>query len=364
MNLDPKSPYNDLPTLPPRANIESKDILKKTISASSALSSFREVSKRLPNRSLFLDTLSLQEARLSSEIENIVTTNDELYMAVSDVKNIKDPYVKEVFHYKDALWDGFEEIKKKGVLSINMVIDLAKIVKENTEGIRTNPGTVIMNPNTREIIYTPPEGKEIILDKLANLEKYINVDDEVNDLIKLAIIHYQFEAIHPFSDGNGRVGRIINILYLVLKGYLDVPILFLGKYILENKNEYYAKMRNVTNEEDWEDWILFMLEGIRQTSISSQKRIEKILELMEDTKNELLEKTPNIYSKEFLDALFYQPYIRSKNIEEAGIVSEKTARIYLKKLEELSILQSKKVKNSLIYVNLPLLNILSNNNDI
>jgi len=361
MNLDPKKPNNDLELLPVKKNIETKKILKKAIDASSALSSFRECSKRLPNQNLFLNTLSLQEAKLSSEVENIVTTNDDLYKAMTEnVKNVKDPYMKEVFHYQDALWKGYELVKERQVLTTNIFIELVKIIKENSEGIRKGHGTVIGNPITKEVIYTPPQGEEAIREKLFNLEEYINKDDDVNDLIKLAVIHYQFEAIHPFSDGNGRVGRIINILYLVLKNYLDIPILFLSKYILENKNDYYVKLRNVTINNEWEEWILFMLEAIRQTSISSQQKIEKILNLMDETKKKIKEKAPNVYSKEFLDVLFSQPYVRAKNISAAEIVTEKTARTYLKKLESIQILKSVKCKNSTLYLNLPLLNLLTN----
>lgn len=361
MTFNPKIPNNNLRLLPVKENIETKNILKKVIEASSALASFRETIKRLPNQNLFLNTLSLQEAKLSSEVENIVTTNDDLYRAISeDLKNIKDPYMKEVFHYKDALWRGYDLVKEKQILSTNIFIEMVKIIKENSEEIRKNSGTVIANPLTKEVIYTPPQGEAIIREKLFNLERYINEDDGVNDLIKLAVIHYQFEAIHPFSDGNGRVGRIINILYLVLKKYLDNPILFLSKYILENKNEYYDKMRNVTINNKWEDWILFMLEAIKQTSINSQEKVEKILFLMEKTQAIIKQEAPNIYSKEFLDLLFSQPYIRAKNVDKAKIVTEKTARSYLKRLESISILKSIKVKNYIIYLNLPLLNVLSN----
>ena len=223
MSYNPEKPYNDLPLLPPKAEIESTSILKKTIVASRALSELKGAITKLPNPNLFIDTIQLQEAHASSAIENIVTTHDELFKSSIAKKKTDNPAIKEVLHYKDALWHGLSAIKKRSILTTNLFIKLVQIIKENKSGIRNSPGTQLKNPATGKIIYTPPEGEEVIRSMLKNLEDFIHADDDIDPLIKMAIIHYQFEAIHPFFDGNGRTGRIILLLYLKLCGLLDLP---------------------------------------------------------------------------------------------------------------------------------------------
>lgn len=350
MDFDKNKPYNRLPELPPELELETKKVLKATISAKSALATMMALCKQLPNESIFYNSIFLQEAKDSSEIENIVTTNDELYQALSSDRKTTNPNTKEVLRYVDALWAGFRTMRNTKVLTTRVFIDIVNTIRQNNEGARKNPGVKIINKKSGEIIYTPPEGEDVILNKLKNLEQYINTEDDIDPLIKMAVIHYQFEAIHPFSDGNGRTGRIINILYLVLIGLLDHPLLFLSKYIIDNKNNYYLKLKNVTEKNEWENWLLYMLNGIEETSQYMTKKIEKIVKLMRDTKYLIRDKAPKIYSKELLEVIFQQPYCKIKFLENAGIAKEVTASKYLKQLEALDLLSVVKVGREKLYV--------------
>jgi Fic family protein len=350
MSFDRDKPNNKLPLMPPKIDIESKMVLKKAISANRALAGMASYCKQLPNELIFYSTLFLKEAKESSEIENIVTTNDELYQSLSADQTILNPNTREVMHYIDALWKGMSLIRKNKVLTSAAFIKIVNTIKLNYEGVRKNPGIKIANKKTGKVIYTPPEGEDLILEKLKNLEKYINTKDDIDPLIKMAAIHYQFEAIHPFSDGNGRTGRIVNILYLVLTGLLEHPMLFLSKYIIDNKDEYYIKLREVTEKGRWEEWLLYMLNGVEETSIYMQKKVSEVLDLMVTTKHQIRNKT-KFYSKDLLEVLFQQPYCKIKFLEEAKIAKKNTARKYLKELEQLGILKSLKVGKERLYVN-------------
>ncbi len=357
--FDKNTPYNQLPHLPPKRELETKQVLKKTISANKELANMAGFCKQLPNEAIFYHSAFLiKEAKDSSEIENIVTTNDELYQALASGKITTDPNIREVLHYIDALWEGLKEMKNTKVLTVRTFVKIVNTIKENNQGIRIHPGTKIQNDKTKEIIYTPPEGKDVIENKLRNLEEYINKDDDVDPLIKLAVLHYQFEAIHPFSDGNGRTGRIINILYLVFRNLLEHPMLFLSKYIINNKNDYYTKLRNVTEHDRWEDWILYILQGVEETSIYTKKKVSEILDLMRATKERIRKEAPGIYSKDLLEVLFRQPYIKVRFLEEAGIVKRLTAGKYLNKLTTMGILKKVKVGKENLYVNLEFYKIL------
>ncbi|MCX6350481.1 MAG: Fic family protein [Bacteroidetes bacterium] len=358
MKYNPLKAYNKLPDLPPKANIESMVILKKVISASRALSELKGAITNLPNPLLFIDTINLQEAQASSAIENIITTQDALFQAsVADVK-IENPATKEVIHYKDALWFGVDEIKKKPILTTNLFIAIMQIVKKTEAGIRNLLGTQLKNPATGLVVYTPPEGETIIRDKLKALEDFINTEDNIDPLIKLALIHYQFEAIHPFFDGNGRTGRIILLLYLRLCGLMDLPALYLSSYILKNKDEYYTKLRGVTEKNDWESWILFMLDMIEVTSTNGRKRIEKIEHLMKKMGDEIQKELPKIYSKDLLEVLFHLPYIKRNHIVNVGLGNIKTSGTYLKNLEEKGFLKSITVCKEKLFLNYRLMNLL------
>ncbi len=355
--MNRNKPYNDLPLLPPSVDLETAGVLKKAILANRKLAELKGLVKSIPNQAILINGIVLQEARLSSEIENIVTTNDELYRAAADEKFSTNPHAKEVLLYREAVWHGFKSLKKKP-LATNLFIEIAEIIKGKNIGIRRVPGTKIGN-SKGEVIYTPPEGEPIIRDKLSNLEKFMHAEDDIDPLIKMAALHYQFEAIHPFVDGNGRTGRIINILYLVEKGLLDSPILFLSHYILRTKPTYYTGLRNVTEQDAWVDWVMYMLEAIETTATETQERVNSILSAMEKTRKLVQEKAPKIYSKDLIEVIFQNPYCKTRFLEDAGLAKRQTAAMYLQTLEELGLLKSIKMGSERYYINKKLIKILS-----
>lgn len=358
MAYSPDLPYNELPLLPPKAEIETTVILKKTITASRALSELKGAITKLPNTTLFIDTIQLQEAQASSAIENIITTHDELFKQSIADKKTDNPAIKEVLHYKNALWYGLEVMKRKPLLTTNLFIKLVQVIKENNAGIRNAPGTQLKNPANGMVVYTPPEGEEVIRQKLKNLEDFIHAEDEIDPLVKMAIIHYQFEAIHPFFDGNGRVGRIILLLYLKLTGLLDLPALFLSGYIMENKAAYYEKLRAVTEQSEWQGWILYMLDMVETTAKKDRQRIAQIETLMSEMGAEIHAKLPKAYSKDLMEVLFRLPYTKRQFLEKAGLGNLKTAGNYLKELEKAGFLKSEQVGKEKLYLNYQLLEIL------
>ena len=353
-------PFNDLPTLPPKVDIETKTILKKTINANKALAGLKGVCRTIPNPLILVNAIILQEAKDSSQIENIVTTNDQLYEAFTETIKKYDAHTKEVLRYREALWEGFNRLKRNNLLTTNLYINVYNVIKANSAGIRRTPGTKIAT-STGKVLYTPPEGENIIRDKLRNLEEFIHNDkDDIDPLIKLALIHYQFEAIHPFTDGNGRTGRIINILYLILNELLDLPVLFLSKYIIENKDLYYQLLRNVSTKNAWEPWIEYVLDGIETTATYTEEKIINIRKLLDDTIEKAKVGLPKrVYSKELIELLFVQPYCKVKQLVDADIAKRQTAAEYLKELEKIGILKSKKVGTAKLYLNIKLYELLS-----
>ncbi len=358
MKYSPLKPYNNLPDLPPKVNLEGKKMFKKIITASRALSELKGAITNLPNPLLFIDTINLQEAQASSAIENIVTTQDELFQTSVVEKKVEDNALKEVIHYKDALWFGFEQIKKKPLLTTNLFIAIMQIIKENQSGIRNVPGTQLKNPATGQIIYTPPEGEDTIRKKLKALEEFINIEDDIDPLVKMALMHYQFEAIHPFFDGNGRTGRIILLLQLKLSGLINMPALYLSSYILKNKREYYVNLRNVTEKNQWENWIWYMLDMVEVTAQSARDRIEKIEILMTQMGKEIQRQLPKIYSKDLVERLFQLPYTKRSLLENAGLGNLKTVGNYLKNLEDAGFLKSLMVGKEKLYLNVRLMELL------
>lgn len=373
--FDRKIPYNHLPLLPPKADIETKPILRKTISATRALAQLNGTLLNLPNPTLFLDTIYLQEAKASSEVENIITTNDELYKSLVADKKIVNSATKEVLSYKEALWLGMEELSTKPYITTNLCIKIVQCIKQNKATIRNTPGTTLSNPQG-EVIYTPPVGEALIREKLANLENFINEpahsaggEDShsgehgrtIDPLIKMAIMHYQFEAIHPFSEGNGRTGRILLLLYLKLSGLLDTPAIFLSDYIIRNKTAYYTSLRSVTENNVWEDYILYMLDMIEVTSQKGLLRLNKIATAMGKTADEIKKKLPKIYSKDLIEILFRLPYTKRQHLIDENIGNPKTVGNYLKLLEENGFLKSVKVGKEKLYLNQKLLSILEDN---
>ena len=358
-SFDRKIPYNDLPLLPPKADIETKNILRKTILAGRALAQLNGALQNLPNPTLFLDTIYLQEAKASSEVENIITTNDELYQSLVADRKVENPATKEVLSYKEALWLGLEELKNKPFITTNLCIKIVQCIKQNSASIRVTPGTTL-STTKGEVIYTPPSGENVIREKLANLEKFINEDDSIDPLIKMALMHYQFEAIHPFADGNGRTGRILLLLYLKLSGLLNIPAIYLSEYIIKNKTAYYQNLRVVTEKDEWEAYILYMLDMIEETSTKGLERLNKITQVMDKTAEEIKNKLPKVYSKDLMEILFRLPYTKRQHLIDENIGNPKTVGNYLIALEENGFLKSVKVGKEKLYLNQRLLNILEN----
>jgi Fic family protein len=357
--FDKKIPYNDLPLLPPEADIETKTVLRKTISAGRALAQLNGTLINLPNPTLFLDTIYLQEAKASSEIENIITTNDELYRSLVADKKVENSATKEVLRYKEALWLGLERLKSRPFITTNLCIEIVQCIKQNTASIRVTPGTTLSNTQG-EVIYTPPSGEDVIREKLANLERFINTDNSIDPLIKMALMHYQFEAIHPFSDGNGRTGRILLLLFLRINKLLDIPAIYLSEYIIQNKTEYYRRLRNVTEKNEWEPYILYMLNMIEKTATKGLERLDKIMQLIDKTAMEIKEKLPKVYSKDLIEILFRLPYTKRQSLIDEGLGTLKTVGNYLMDLEKNGFLKSIKIGKEKLYLNYRLLDILEN----
>lgn len=340
-----------LPMLPPDADLETKNVLRQLARSNRALAELKGYADTIPNKHILINAITINEAKDSSAIENIVTTHDEMYRAMS-VANYDNPAAKEVANYRSALWSGYEQVKKRAMLTTNMIAEIQGQIERNRAGIRRLPGTVLVNATTGETVYTPPAGEEEIRQLMDNLEQYINEDfDGIDPLIKLAVIHYQFESIHPFYDGNGRAGRIINVLYLVLTELLDSPILYLSSYIIRNKSAYYELLQGVRKKGNWEDWILFVLIGIEETAEETLKLVKLINAELGRMTEEIKERLPRLYSKELIDLLFYEFYTKTKYIQDGLSVSRRTAVNYLGALEKEGFLVSVKIGKERIYQN-------------
>ncbi len=355
MHFSPEKPFNQLPDLPPKAELETSRVLKATTRASRALAELKGRTHSLPNPTILLNTLALQEAKLSSEIENIFTTNDELFRGVAANGDSADvsPHAKEVLHYRDALWHGMDVIREHPFLSTHLAIEIVNIIKENKAGIRNLPGTKLQNPNTKEVIYTPPEGQDLLRRKLANLEKFSNdSSSDLDPLVRAGVTHYQFEAIHPFFDGNGRTGRILIILQLIMNQLLEIPILFLSRFIIEHKPQYYRNLHAVTERGEWEGWLLYMLEAIEKTAQGTTETINGIRDLMAETLADAKRKLPKpVFSKELIELIFEQPYCKIRFVENAGIAKRLTATKYLRALEKAGFVVPTKRGTELIFIN-------------
>jgi Fic family protein len=355
MHFSPDKPFNALPDLPPRAELETSRVLKAITPASRALAELKGRTHTIPNPTILLNTLALQEAKLSSEIENIFTTNDELFRGLAANGDAGDlsPHAKEVLHYRDALWHGMNVMRKRPFLSTNLAIDLVNIIKQNKAGIRNLPGTKLQNPETKEVIYTPPQGEGLIRRKMANLEKFSNdSSSDLDPLVRVGVAHYQFEAIHPFFDGNGRAGRMLIILQLIMNGLLEIPILFLSRFIIENKTHYYRNLRAVTERSDWEGWLLYMLEAIEQTAHGTTQKILAIRDLMAKTLEKAKTALPKpVFSKELIELIFEQPYCKIRFVEERGLGKRLTATKYLRALEKAGFVVPVKKGKELIFIN-------------
>ena len=355
--FNPSIPFNDLKALPPAVDIETRAVLRKAISAGRALAQLNATLRNLPNPAIFLDTIYLQEAKASSEVENIITTHDDLFRSMISEKRAKDPATKEVLSYKDALQLALRELTDRPFLSTNLCIRIVQAIKGNNASIRTTPGTALVDA-VGQVVYTPPTGEDRIRDMMAHWERYANTEDGIDPLLRMALIHYQFEAIHPFPDGNGRTGRILLLLYLKLSGLLDTPAIYLSEYIIAHKAEYYACLRGVTERNDWETFILYMLDMVEVTANLGLSRIERIDRALNQCAMAMRNALPKIYSRELVDILFRLPYTKRQNLVDAGIGNPKTAGNYLITLEERGFLESVKVGKEKLYLNLELLHIL------
>jgi Fic family protein len=347
--------------LPLTIELETKAILKKVITANRALAELKGVANSIPNQHILINALSLQEAKDSSEIENIITTHDELYRASVSSAAISHQ-AKEVQRYREALYTGFSLIGEHRLLLKKHIIEIQKVLEGNNAGMRSQSGTVLKNEQSGEVVFMPPQNPQTIHTLMDNLERYINTPklDELDALIKMAIVHYQFEAIHPFYDGNGRTGRIVNILFLMLSGLLDIPILYLSSYIIKNKSDYYRLLRSVSSDGAWQEWVIYMLEGVEQTAQKSIVLINAINATMKESKEVILKALPKLYSKELLELLFKHPYTKINFLVEELGITRKTAASYLKALEEIGILASEKKGREVYFINKRLFELLKN----
>jgi len=357
MAFSPDRPFDDLPLLPPSAEIETKAILRRTTAAARALSELKSISAGIPNPLLLAGSIPLLEAQVSSEIENIITTSDDLFQFAADEQGDALPATKEAYRYSVALKNGHAALSSRP-LSVATATVICQTIRNAEVQVRTMPGTIIADPSTRTAIYTPPADPERLKALLRNWEQYVNEPGGADHLIKMAVMHYQFEAIHPFTDGNGRTGRILNILYLVQHGLLTLPVLYLSRYILENRQEYYRRIRGVTEQRAWEPWILYMLDALEQTATWTSRRVSAIQQLMDHTRDHLKKVLPGIYTHELLELMFSQPYIRIGNLIDSRIASRDTASSYLRKLADAGILVERKKGRAKLFQHTKMLNLL------
>lgn len=369
INPDRLVPWNDLPDLPIHPDLyRTVEIMEQLSKANSALGRLHGRSIAIPNQAILINSISLQEAKASSEIENIFTTDDELYQAYSeenDEVKVHGP-AKEVLRYREALWEGHEHLKKNGSFDLQYFVSVYQKVKQAKDGLRPPSAHIYIKQggsgqNSGKAIYTPPRGKGVLEAKLGNLIRFVNDDElyRVDPLIKMAIVHYQFEAIHPFRDGNGRAGRIFNINVLTQKGLLDLPILFLSRYIIDHKQDYYSLIAGVTQRGMWREWLLFMLRAVESTAHLTFDKINDILSAKESILKAVIEDTKIRRPDQLVDMIFMQPLTKVSHLKDAGLYAEATSRNYLNQLCDMSILEKRTISGHHYYLNLELYRILS-----
>lgn len=363
-DFDPKVPYDKLPELPPPLElIETTEILKSCIRARVALAELKQAAELIPNSAVLVNALPLLEARASSEIENIVTTTDKLFEFADIAEDRADAATKEALRYRTALYEGSKMVQRR-MMSTDMAIHICSTIKGLELDIRSESGTTLKSRMSGEVIYTPPVGQKLLQAKLDNWADFMHRNTEIDPLVRMAVQHYQFEAIHPFSDGNGRTGRILNILFLVEHGLLNSPILYLSRYIIQNKADYYRLLSNVTHNQDWAAWIQFILAGVEETCTWTTDKIKAIRELMEHTAEFTQANLPKTYTWELVEVLFKQPYCRIGNLVDAGIAKRQTASVYLKQLTDLGILKEVKSGREAIFVHPKYIELLTGEENI
>jgi len=351
----------DVKPLPPLVDLETKPILKKLTEAHRYLAELKGVAASIPNESILINTLSLQEAKDSSAIENIVTTHDELYKACVFANEAINPAAKEIARYAAALRQGFQDVRKTGLITTNLILEIQQTLEQNHAGFRKLPGTTLKHLSTGETVYIPPQDPQRIVELMGDLDRFMNDDtlSPLDPLVKAAIIHYQFESIHPFYDGNGRTGRIVNILYLVARGLLNLPILYLSRYIIRTKVDYYRLLQTVRDKGTWEEWVLYVLNGIADTSRQTITLVEGIRRIMLDAKHRIRKQLPKIYSQDLLNNLFRHPYTKIGFLQKDLSVSRLTATRYLDRLVTAGFLKKHRIGRSNYYVNTALVNLLT-----
>ncbi len=350
-------PYNAMPLLPPAAEVETRAVLRACIKARAALAELKQAAELIPNQAMLVNTLPLLEARASSEIENIVTSTDELFRHVGNEAQA-NPATKEALRYSRALFEGFGALKQ-APLNTRTAEQVCTTIKGVEMSVRRTPGTTLMNNRSGETIYTPPEGEALLRDLLANWERYLHNETELDPLIRMAVGHYQFEAIHPFTDGNGRTGRVLNSLFLIQEGLLTLPILYLSRYIIANKTDYYRLLLQVTREQDWEPWLLYILQGIEQTASWTTAKIAAIRALSDHTAEYVHARLPKVYSHELVSLLFELPYCRIGSLTGKGIAKRQTASLYLKQLVGIGVLQEQEAGKEKLFIHPKLMQLLT-----
>jgi Fic family protein len=354
MPFDPSIPYNDLPALPPAADIESRAVLKACISARAAVAELKAAGQLIPNQGVLINSIPLLEAQASSEIENIVTTTDQMFLFDGVGEGEADPATKEALRYRKALWEGYQALKTRP-LSTNTAVQICRAIKGVDMDIRKTPGTTLSNDRTGQVIYMPPQGEALLREKLANWEQWMHGTlpgtAQIDPLVRMAVGHYQFEAIHPFTDGNGRTGRVINLLFLVEHGLLEIPVLYLSRHILRHRAAYYGGLQAVTEQGAWEPWVLYMLEGVAETARWTTHKITRVRELLQDTAERMRRDAGAIYSRELAELVFVRPYCRIAHVVDAGLAKRQTASVYLKALAAIGILREHKVGREKLFLN-------------
>ena len=357
MSWKPDEPWNDMPLLPPAVELDTKPVLKQCIASHIALAELKQAAELIPNQAMLINIIPLLEAKDSSEIENIVTTTDSLFKYAGNPSEQMDGATREALSYRTALYEGFKSLQARPLCTATAV-EVCSTIKNTVMDVRKVPGTALANQATNEVIYTPPEKEPLLRDLLANWERFLHNETELDPLIRMAVGHYQFEAIHPFTDGNGRTGRVINSLFLIEQQLLNLPILYLSRYIIANKADYYRLLLAVTRDQAWQEWILYILKGVEETAKWTGGKIAALRALEDHTRAHVQAQLPKIYSYELIETIFTQPYCRIANLVEKNIAKRQTASEYLKKLVDIGVLVEHQAGKEKLFIHPKLIELL------